>query len=337
MFLRARVSLLVASCLLVPIALVAQQARGTVPAPKHIAITALPDIRNWSAIASSDDPLPPLDFSVDLDMLAPLGTGEGNAATYFAHFARASGDRVDELANVSTTDIPAIGKAWKSDEPFLIEAQPWVDVATMKFYPDIFKLAGPTTEIPYLLHFMTLGRSWSARAAATSDREAAREDYRRVIRLGRLARQESVTMIQDLIGLALIKMGTSGLYGIARSEGDAATMTVAALAYAEASGMREAIRSRIRDVSVNAGEKVSDAKLDAIVKSSRESAFRPMRFEALNSLYFIANTASKQGRAKAAAAIGTLAADNDPLMAASAKYYQQLKWSPELAAMMPKD
>ena len=64
-------------------------------------------------------------------------------------------------------------------------------------------------------------RRWVARGLRSPDPELGLEDCRRVIRLGRLLRQEDTVIISDLVGLACIRMGTQGIYEIAVREGDA--------------------------------------------------------------------------------------------------------------------
>ena len=51
--------------------------------------------------------------------------------------------------------------------------------------------------------------------------------------LGRLLRQDDVTLIQDLIGLAIIRMLAMAMYEMARSKSDTVQTTLASLAIAE--------------------------------------------------------------------------------------------------------
>ena len=72
----------------------------------------------------------------------------------------------------------------------------------MRYYPDYLELDGYQTVVPNLLFQLNLAKSWVARGMAAEDLDAALEDYRRAMRLGRLLRQEDVTVIADLVGQA---------------------------------------------------------------------------------------------------------------------------------------
>ena len=79
----------------------------------------------------------PLRFQVDLDLLAPLGDGPANAAIWFRDFAKQDGCRNEWGSN--NRAIRPVGGVDESvflpDDPILLEAEPWVDQATMRFYP----------------------------------------------------------------------------------------------------------------------------------------------------------------------------------------------------------
>ncbi len=161
----------------------------------------------------------PLEFTVDLDAIAPLGDGPGNAALWFRQFAKHDGARLAEMTEALARmidDDGKIGKHLPGDDPLLLEAEPWVDQATMRFYPDVWEADGYDTPITNLLMMLHLSRSWAARGMASDDPEAAREDFRRVIRLGRLLRQEDAVLISDLVGLACIRIGLESMYDLER-------------------------------------------------------------------------------------------------------------------------
>jgi hypothetical protein len=92
-----------------------------IPAPKPIDVKHL-TIQCWSCPGTEDGPLV---FRTDLDMLAPLGTGTANAATWFAQFAKPNGPRAAEgsTAQKRTVDHPPIGKVLPPDDPLLLEAE----------------------------------------------------------------------------------------------------------------------------------------------------------------------------------------------------------------------
>ena len=92
-------------------------------------------------------------------------------------------------------------------DELLLEAEPWVDLAVMHFYPDVFPMEGAETRITNLLFMLTMARSWTARGVDADDPDQGLEDCRRAIRLGRLLRQEDVVIINDLVGLACIHIG----------------------------------------------------------------------------------------------------------------------------------
>ena len=58
--------------------------RATVRAPRPIAVDKLPTPFCWGCTQNENAPL---EFQVDLDLLAPLGDGLGNAALWFSEFA----------------------------------------------------------------------------------------------------------------------------------------------------------------------------------------------------------------------------------------------------------
>jgi hypothetical protein len=289
---------------------------AAVPPPRHIAVTELPALTNFSPIISADEPLPALEFTVDLDYLAPLGTGNENAAKWFG---RAD---VDSAKLIETPD----GKVLRADDPMLREAETAVDQARMRFYPDVWPIAGVDTNIPSAKLVMAVGRSFAGRAKSATNREMAKADYRRTLRLGRLLWQEHVTVYQDLLAIALIKMGAMGLYDVARAEGDAATMTVAAIVQAEATNFREAIRDRLTDRDRWKNEKATDALVDALANMARTAGYRPQRSEAAVFLWAIANTGPKEQRERAKVILDELAAAGDEVTAANVRALTKTKW-----------
>ena len=222
---------------------------ATVPAPRRVGLAEMPAPFPWTR----PSPLPqPLRFRVELDLLAPLGTGPANAAIWFRDFARSDGSR-NEWGSEKRVIRPVGGideSVFPPDDPVLLEAEPWVDQATMRFYPDVWPMAGPETNIPNLLFEITLAKSWAARADASSDPALAKEDYRRAVRLGRLILQDDATLISNLVGLACVRIGARGLYEQARREGDAETMLAASLALHDADSIRQLAAERLTKITV---------------------------------------------------------------------------------------
>jgi len=152
--------------------------------------------------------VPRAEFSIDLDRLAPLGDGEGNLAEWLKDFAL-NGARQQE-SNGAGSRVALFGEQTavrEADDPLLVEAEAWVDQAVCSFYPEVYEIRGEATYVPNLIMTLTLARSWVARGLATADAKAARDDMRRSIRLGRLLRQDDFTVIQELVGLATIRLG----------------------------------------------------------------------------------------------------------------------------------
>ena len=125
-----------------------------VPAPKPLVLEKL-TIPCWSCPEANASPL---GFRTDLDLLAPLGTGGRNAAEWYAAFTQPDGSRAAQAEAIMNRRInhPTLGKVLPPDDPFLAEAQPWLDQATMRFYPDVYALEGFQTKVPNLMLALTL-------------------------------------------------------------------------------------------------------------------------------------------------------------------------------------
>ncbi|MBW3672162.1 MAG: hypothetical protein KY432_10895 [Acidobacteria bacterium] len=243
-----------------------------------------------------------LDFHVDLDLLAPLGTGENNAAVFFRDFARVGGKRAAEIGGrLEGVMYEGVGTGYAFDDAFVAEAEQWIENGTMSFYPEVWNLEGPQTNIPNLLFFMKLGRTWIARGHRAETPQPALDDYRRVIRLGRLVRQDDVTLIQDLIGIALIRLGSEAIYELAREQGDAEAMLIAGLAMQDVAGIRNQTKYRMKNLLWGVedeeapifslrkwfGNEVEEAEFVLASEIATQSADRRFRFEGIESLGFI--------------------------------------------------
>ena len=191
-------------------------------------------------------------FQTDLDLIAPLGDGIGNAAEFFALFEKQRGPRAADAEAVArrVERRGDIGMVVAAADELLLEAEPWVDQATMSFYPDVFPMEGTGTRITNLLVMLTMARSWTARGVDADDPERGLDDCRRAIRLGRLLRQEDVVIINDLVGLACIHIGTRGVYRIARRQGDTELALLASIVLGEVAPQRMMTATKISAVDL---------------------------------------------------------------------------------------
>jgi hypothetical protein len=300
---------------------------GTIPAPHPCDLKTLA-IPCWSCPSAEKWPLR---FVTDLDMLAPLGTGTANAAEWFAAFAKPNGPRAAEAdaAMARRADRPPIGQVLPPGDPLVVEAAPWCDQATMRFYPGIFPVRGDETRIPNLLFMLTLARSWLARGLDAPGFDDAMADYRRVIRLGRLLRQEDAVLINDLVGLACIRIGAEAIYDRARRGGKTELALLAAVVAAEAPPQKYLSASRVTSVEIapylrnTAGSFALDlpeARFKAIREVAASCADRRFRTESALSLRYVAALGAGPMRADARELLEKLAAGPDPIVAANARW-----------------
>ena len=301
---------------------------ATVPPPKSIDLAKL-TIPCWSCPEAADGPL---HFRSDLDLLAPLGNGAGNAAEWFAMFNKSDGERLAEAkaAEARRAEVPGVGRALPAADPLLAEAEPWCDQATMRFYPDVFPLEGWETTVPNLLLSITFARSWVARGRQAVSYDAAMADFRRVIRLGRLLRQEDVVLLSDLVGLACIRLGAEAIYDRARREGHCEVALVAAVVAGEAAPQKLLSAARItasevlpwaRDgwggVHLN---ELPSHRLERIESVALRNPDRRFRGEALLQLQTVATIGNKEQRAAARRTLEELGSAADPIIASSARW-----------------
>jgi hypothetical protein len=309
---------------------------GTVPPPATFALDDLPTPFCWGC---STNRYAPLDFQIDLDWLAPLGDGEANAALWFKEFAQ-GGPRFEtdaEQRSERLIEISIEGTPWRvlpGDDPLLIEAEPWVDQARCRFYPDVFEIEGMATRIPNLLLMLDFARSWVVRGKLSSDPEAAREDFRRAIRLGRLLRQDDAVIIQDLVAIACIRVGAEALYEQAQNEGAPAMMLATARVLADKDAMRLATMQRIsasepvfrmvEAASPTVPTGITDDELEKLVENVRRLQDRRFKMEGLLALQIVMHLGTPAQRETATDALGEFAQDPDRLFADTARRYRDL-------------
>ncbi len=217
---------------------------AVVPRPASVTVNTL-EVPCWSCPNAKEWAV---DFRTDLDLLAPLGEGPRNVGLWFKDFAKPDGPRFPEaeaMMKRRSDHSGELGMILAPDDPLLLEAEPWSDQATMSYYPEIFPLEGYSTRIPNLLVPLTFVRSWVARGLDNPDPERGLEDCRRAIRLGRLLRQEDVTIISDLVGLACIHLGSRGVYDIALRTGDLELALLASIVIGEVAPQRLMTSERV--------------------------------------------------------------------------------------------
>jgi hypothetical protein len=300
---------------------------GDVPAPAAMVLDDL-GVPCWSCPEAVEWPIR---FQTNLDLLAPLGDGPANAATFFAQFAKADGPRAAEgIAFLERRQPPVgvgdfnIGDVVPPDDPLLLEAEPWVDQATMHFYPDLLPINGVNTPLPNLLFMLGLARSWIAHGVAAEDPAAGLADCRRAIRLGRLLRQEDAVLINDLVGLACIHLGARGIYQIAQRTGDDEQALLASVVIGEVAPQRLYTSQRITSVSLepfvgkteSGGYTLSmpDSRLDTIVELATECPDRRFKGEAVLDLRVVEEYGTPSQRERARAVTDELIAGGDPVM-----------------------
>lgn len=309
---------------------------AALPAPKTAAPATLrvpcwgcPESEGWT-----------VRFRTDLDLLAPLGDGGGNAASWFKDFAKPDGSRYAEAAAaMSRAAEGPSGKILPPDDALLLEAEPWCDQATMRFYPAIFEFNGFFTQLPNLLLPLTFARSWAARGNAAQDPEKALEDFRRAIRLGRLLRQEDATIIADLVGMACIRHGAQGIYDLAARKGDATLALTAAIVLGEHAPQRLRTSQLLTKLNVvpfvdSSSQEmrmaIPDGRVDELVAFVAGSAERRFRGEALLHIGIVRFLGTPAQREKALALLDKLAASGDPMLSKLATWSRDTRPAKEL-------
>lgn len=308
---------------------VPQAPGATVPEPAVFQIADL-EVPCWTCPPNKDWPLR---FQIDLDLLAPLGTGTANAAEWFALFEKRVGPRADEAVAAQKRGID--GPEWLDtvlppDDPLLLEAEPWCDQATMSFYPEVFPLDGYSTRITNLLFAIKLVRSWVARGEAAENSDAAMADFRRAIRLGRLLRQEDVVVISDLVGLACIHIATRGIYNRALADGNLELALLASVVLGEVAPQRLGTKRHLTSTDLldsfhrdDAGEvffRLQLGKLDTVIEAAESAPDRRMRCEAILGLNIVRSLGAPEEQARAFDVLEKLAGDDDSKVAEGSRW-----------------
>jgi hypothetical protein len=301
-------------------------ATGVVTEPAPIVVSELATPFCWGCSWNREAPL---DFQVDLDLLAPLGDGPDNMAVWLASFAHGGARQETDGRDVydgRLTEVTIDGETWRvlpGDDPLLLEAEAWVDQARCRFYPDVWEPAGVQTQVPDLMLTLHLSRSWVARGKQAADPDQARRDFRRAIRLGRLLRQDDVTVIQDLVAIADIRIGAEALYELSRNEGDAGTMVVAALTLADKDAMRQHTARWVTtfERAFRPGGP-SDTEMESMVELLRAVPERRFRMEGLISMQAVKHVGTREQREEAVRLLEEFAAGDDELLAGMARHFR---------------
>jgi hypothetical protein len=302
---------------------------ASVPPPRPFDVAEL-EIPHWSHNKAREWPV---QFKTDLDLLAPLGTGQRNAGEWFVDFRKVGGPRLDEAKAMLERRVDRgekFGSVLPADDPLLLEAEPWADQATMHFYPDLLEPNGWNTAITNLLVPLNLARSWVARGVEAADPEAGLEDCRRAIRLGRLLRQEDVVIITDLVGLACIRMGAQGIYDIAIREGDLDLAVLASIVIGEVAPQRLLSSERVtRSWDVGSlreglsGElvlDVADQELESTLEMAAGSVDRRFQAEAILALNVVRFMGTDEQQARVVELLEELRESNNAMIAKTARW-----------------
>ena len=307
---------------------------ATVPAPHPCDLAKL-ELPCWGCIWAAERPLR---YRTDLDMLAPLGTGTANAATWFATFAKPNGPRFAEAAAAMARRVahgplriaPTGFDVLPPNDPLLAEAAPWCDQATMRFYPDLFPVRGADTQLPNNLLTLNLARSWIARGHDAASFDDAMADFRRVIRLGRLLRQDDVVVIDDFLGSVFIRWGAEEIYDRARREGKTDLALLAAVVAGEGAPQRYLTAARMTSIEIapylrKTGSGSYELQLPAecykaVNEMATSSPDRRFRDEAILRLRLVAALGAGPMRPDAQALLEKLASGPDPIVAANARW-----------------
>jgi hypothetical protein len=233
-----------------------------------------------------------------------------------------------------------LGKVLPANDPLLLEAEPWCDQASMRFYPDLMVPNGWNTQLPNLLVPLTFARSWVARGLESPDPEQGMEDCRRAIRLGRLLRQEDAVIITDLVGIACIRVGAEGIYRIAVRQGDAELALLASIVIGEVAPQRLLTSERItrawdksflrEDEAGNVRLEIPDEKLDTILEMARNQPDHRFRLEPILTLNLVRFMGTESQKERAVELLTELSASEDRVISETARWSLEHEPGPDL-------
>jgi hypothetical protein len=320
---------------------------ATVPAPRALSSAELETPPCWSCLPETEQ-VPRL--RTDLDAIAPLGTGTGNAATWFASFSGTPAPRAADLsaARKRREEAPVRtqgSSAWfLADDPVVQEGAGWADQATFHVELGDRPWPGPDDPLPVnVLLAIQLVKAWVQHGDLAQSPDVARDDYRRCIRLGRLLLQDDQLWTQSRIGRQCIRHGALALHRRALKDGTPADALVADRVLAEVDGallldrlMDEELDLREMIVRDEAGVRLAipALRLKRLVATARTSGDRSWRTAAIGALRSVKNLAPAEEAKTAADALDALAADKDAVVAAAAKWAATTPWEAREATVV---
>ncbi|MCP4901300.1 MAG: hypothetical protein GY906_30390 [bacterium] len=302
-----------------------------VPQPSTLVIADL-KVPKWGKI---DPAKTSIDYQTDLDLLAPLGNGELNAALWFKDFTKEpAGSRLQESSEANKVKVKAsvewLDKVYPLDLPLVTEAEPWCDQATMSFYSEFLQPDGWKTPIPNLLVPLNLARTWVARGLVSNDPEAAMADFRRAIRLGRLLRQEGIVIITDLVGMACIDAGARGIFELAKQQGDLELALLAAIVIGEHAPQRFVTRQLVvdpdefdvarREDGAGFTFQITNGSVDTLVERAQSYLDARFRNESIIFLAMVRQFGTQEQQTKVVEALNGLLASDEPGIAENARW-----------------
>ena len=181
-----------------------------------------------------------------------------------------------------------------------------------------------------LLVPLTFARSWVARGVQSPDPVRGLDDCRRAIRLGRLLRQEDIVIINDLVGLACIRMGAQGIYDIAIREGDHELALLASIVIGEVAPQRLLTSERVtrswdvgsvrEDASGTLALEITDEELESTLEMARNQTDRRFRAEAILALNVVRFKGTESQQQQVVALLTELRALDDPMLSETARW-----------------
>jgi hypothetical protein len=250
-----------------------------------------------------------LAFHADLDGLAPLGDGPDNAATWFRDFSQKGGTRLPEwtraLERATRMTVPDFTlTALPPDDPLLREAERWINQATCRFYSEELSVEEQASRSPNLDMIRMLGFSWVARGS----RNQNIDDLSRAMRLGRLLRQDDVTLAQDQVAMRLVNMAALAMIGM-----DSRRIAQVAPVRTESSAI--ILQTGDRLILLGSGQ------ITTLISFAEKSADRRFRLDAMHRLHLLFAGSNADSQRQANDALVRLEHDPDGMVAATARWY----------------
>ena len=268
------------------------------------------------------------------DAIAPLGDGPANAAEWWRDFSELDGKRAKELDALRLREVrrevagsSRLYFAW--DDPFVQEARATADQARLSFFPGVWPHPDfwRKSEFPGLI-MITTSTSWMVHGLESPDPRVAREDFRRMIRLGRLMLQDDASVLQHGIGMRILRDGLEALYDRARRDGDRPEQMLVALAILDRVQVAEWERGRFGQIELpghvdlsdpSARLSISEDVMDTIEAAYSHSTARRWKLDALRALQVAMARGDAASASRAATLLRSAAESGDPMVASVAR------------------